>query len=124
MKELLALVGGFLLVIVLPIFLLLCIHFETREQNVSGVAYNVSNESLIGGNTHFSIRASEDTVVTEENQSKYCVPGDSPYKGLINRATEDKDIKLIVKTEKFFTFAWPWTCVDNVTVTEVKAKKE
>ena len=94
-----------------------CIRIEASNQNVSGVAYNVKNDSFISGNTHFSVRASEDTYVSEENKSSYCLPPKSPYIDLVNKAAEDKTIKIVVKTEKVFTLvSAPWVCADNVKV--------
>lgn len=90
------------------------------EQNVSGVVYNTKNNKALSGNTSFSVRASEDTYVSEKNKSSYCLPPNSPYKELVNRAAADKRIKVVVTTSKYFKFKAPWTCVNNVTVTEVK----
>lgn len=95
----------------------MCItHFALSEQVVSGVVYNTKNNNAISGKTTFSVRASEDTYVSEENKSSYCLPKDSPYIDLVNKAAQDKSIKVIVTTSKFFKFAAPWTCVDNVKV--------
>lgn len=93
---------------------------EFSEQNVSGIVYNTTNNSAISGKTKFSVRAAVDTYVSEENQSSYCLPEGSPYKDLVNRAAADKNIKVQVTTEKGFWWAAPWTCIDNVKVTEVK----
>lgn len=102
------------------LFLLFFTKVEFSRQNVSGVAYNVQNDKFISGNTTFSIRAAEDTVVTEENQSSYCLPPNSPYIELVNEAAADKTIKLNITTEKHFTVvSAPWKCVDNVTVKKV-----
>lgn len=91
------------------------------EQNVSGIVYNVKNDTFISGNTHFSVRASEDTYVSEENRSSYCLPPNSPYKALVNEAAENKDIKVVVKTKKMFHVeSAPWVCADNVTVERAK----
>lgn len=93
-------------------------HVEWAEQNVSGIVYNTTNNSVISGNTEFSIRAAVDTYVSEENQSSYCLPPNSPYKELVNKAAANKEIKVQVTTKKGFWFKLPWTCIDNVTVTE------
>lgn len=94
---------------------------EFSEQNVSGIVYNVKNNTFISGNTHFSVRAAVDTLVTEENESSYCLPPNSPYIALVNEAAENKDIKVSVKTKKIFTVeSAPWVCADNVVVTRVK----
>jgi hypothetical protein len=94
--------------------------WEVSEDNVSGIVYNTTNNALISGNTNFSIRAGENTPTTEENKSSYCLPPNSQYKDLVNRAAGDKRIKVQVTTKKGFWWKAPWTCVDNVTVTEVK----
>jgi hypothetical protein len=97
------------------------LRIETSNQNVSGIVYNVKNDGFISGNTTFSVRAAVDTVVTAENESSYCLPGNSPYKALVNEAAENKEIKLVIKTEKmFYVESAPWACADNVTVTRVK----
>ena len=98
--------------------MLLVVRFSGSEQVVSGVVYNTKNNRVFTGKTTFSVRASEDTFVSEENRSSYCLPPGSPYIDLVNRAAEDKDIKVIVRTEKYIKFAAPWTCIDNVTVEE------
>ena len=93
------------------------IRIDISEQNVSGIAYNVENNTFISGNTHFSIRASEDTYVSEENRSSYCLPPNSPYIALVNEAAKDKSINLNIQTEKNFeVVAAPWVCADNVKV--------
>lgn len=97
------------------------IRIEASEQNVSGIVYNVKNNAFISGNTHFSVRAAVDTVVTEENESSYCLPPNSPYIALVNEAAENKEIKLSVKTSKILSVeSAPWVCADNVTVSKVK----
>lgn len=112
---------GFCLVVWGLFWFLPSIRIETSNQNVSGIVYNVKNDGFISGNTTFSVRAAVDTLVTEENESSYCLPGNSPYKTLVNEATENKEIKLVVKTEKMFrVMSAPWECADNVTVTRVK----
>jgi len=93
------------------------IRIAVSEENVSGVAYNVTNNKFISGNTHFSVRASEDTYVSEENRSSYCLPPNSPYKKLVNEAAKDKTIKINVQTDKMFrVVSAPWVCADNVHV--------
>ena len=97
------------------------IRIAISEENVSGIAYNVKNNTFISGNTYFSIRASEDTYVSEENRSSYCLPPNSPYIKLVNEAAVDKSIKINVQTEKNFeVVAAPWVCADNVIVERVK----
>ena len=99
---------------------ILCISFKGSDEVVSGIAYNTKNDGFFTGNTTFSIRAGENTPVTEENKSSYCLPPNSPYKDLVNKAAEDKRIKIVVKAKKYFAIKAPWTCQPNVTVTEVK----
>ena len=94
--------------------------WEWSEDNVSGIVYNTTNNSVVSGNTKFSVRAAVDTYVSEENQSSYCLPPNSQYKDLVNKAAADKNIKVQVTTKKGFWFKAPWTCVDYVTVTEIK----
>lgn len=107
---------GFIALIPMAIFS----QWTFAEENVSGIVYNTTNNGPVAGNTKFSIRASEDTYVSEENKSSYCLPKDSPYKGLVNTAAADKKVKVQVTTKKGFWFKLPWTCIDNVTVTGVK----
>lgn len=111
---------GAILFIVGIVFVLLFVRFQLSNSVVSGIAYNTSNDSFIGGNTHFSVRAGENTPVTEENESSYCLPPDSPYKDLVNRAAQDKSVKIVVTAEKYFAIKAPWVCQPNVKVTEVK----
>lgn len=93
------------------------IRIAISEQNVSGIAYNVKNNTFISGNTHFNVRASEDTYVSEENRSSYCLPPNSPYIKLVNEAAKDKTIKINVQTDKMFrVVSAPWVCADNVHV--------
>ena len=120
MKAFVGFVAAFvilwLLFWVLPSF-----RIATSEQNISGIVYNVSNDDFISGNSHFSVRAAVDTLVTDENESSYCLPGNSPYKTLINKAAEDKNVRVIVRTKKmFYVAANPLVCADNVVVTQVK----
>ena len=115
-------VGAFLtaLLVLAMLFAMFFVRFRTNNEVTSGIAYNTTNDSLIGGNTHFGVRASEQTYTTTENASYYCLPGDSPYKELVNRAAGDKRIKIKVESSKFFAIKAPWTCYPNVVVTEVK----
>jgi len=102
------------------IFLLNGVKIEGSEKNVSGIVYNTRNNQFISGNTAFSIRAGENTPVTPENQSKFCLPPNSEYIELVNKAAADKNIKVNVTTKKIFTIAAPWYCPSNVIVLEVK----
>lgn len=109
------------IVLVVGFFLaLFCVRFSLSNSTASGIAYNTTNDRFISGATRFSLRAGENTPVTEENQSTYCLPPNSPYKDLVNRAAADKRIKIQVDTSKYFAIKAPWVCQDNVKVTEVK----
>jgi len=113
---------GLAVILIIPalIFSALFVRFQSSNSVVSGIAYNTSNDSLFGGNTHFSVRAGENTPVTAENESTYCLPPNSPYKDLVNKAAQDKRIKIVVTADKYFAIQAPWVCNPNVTVTEVK----
>lgn len=111
---------GISLVVLLIVMAMLFLRFKTNNEVVSGIVYNTTNDSLLAGNTKFSVRASENTYVSEENQSSYCLPPNSPYKELVNKAAENKNIKVIVTKTKFIALQAPWTCRDNVKVMEVQ----
>lgn len=105
------------LTIAVPIYLLFSVRLQTSDNVASGVVYNNQNNSIFGGNTYFRVRASENTVVTKENTSKFCLPPNSPYIKLVNEAAKDKNIKVVVTSSKVFTMVpSPWHCVDNVKV--------
>lgn len=105
------------LTIAVPIYLLFSVRLQTSDNVVSGIVYNNQNNSIFGGNTHFRVRASENTVVTKENTSKFCLPPNSPYIKLVNEAAKDKNVKVVVTSSKVFTMVLsPWHCVDNVKV--------
>jgi hypothetical protein len=108
--------------VIAGLFCLLFLSGQPSSERVSGIVYNTKNDGLINGTTTFSVRASESTYVSQENQSSYCLPEGSEYIDLVNRAAEDKTIKVVVTTDKYFAVQAPWTCHDNVTVTEVPAK--
>lgn len=111
----------FVLALVVGFFLLIfCVRFKLSNEVVSGIAYNTTNDRAISGATCFSVRAGENTYVSEENRSSYCLPKNSPYKTLVNKAAADKRIKIEVQAHKYFTVKAPWTVVPNVTVKEVK----
>ena len=120
MKEFLAIVAVFVIAPFLFLWFLLGIRIEPAEQNVSGVVYNTTNNAWLSGNTRFSVRASEDTVVSEENRSSYCLPPGSPYIALVNEAAKNKTMKVSVTTSKVLTVTTPWGCVDNVTVERIQ----
>nr|DAX68920.1 MAG TPA: hypothetical protein [Caudoviricetes sp.] len=105
------------LTVAVPIYLLFSVRLQTSDNVASGIVYNNQNNSIFIGNTYFSIRASENTVVTKENTSKFCLPPNSPYIKLVNEAAKDKNIKVVVTSSKVFTMVLsPWHCVDNVKV--------
>lgn len=105
------------LTVAVPIYLLFSVRLQTSDNVVSGIVYNNQNNSIFTGNTYFSIRASENTVVTGENISRFCLPPNSPYTKLVNEAAKDKNIKVVVTSSKVFTMVLsPWHCVDNVKV--------
>ena len=96
------------------------VRWETSEQNVSGIVYNTRNSEFISGNTSFRIRAGENTPTTPENVSSFCLPPNSEYIELINKAAADKRVKVNITTKKGFWYLAPWKCTPNVIVTEVK----
>lgn len=105
------------LTVAVPIYLLFSVRLQTSETIASGIVYNNQNNSIFTGNTYFRIRASENTIVTKENISKFCLPPNSPYIKLVNEAAKDKNIKVVVTSSKVFTMVpSPWHCVDNVKV--------
>jgi len=105
------------LTIAVPIYLLFSVRLQTSDNVASGIVYNNQNNSIFTGNTYFRIRASENTVVTGENISRFCLPPNSPYIKLVNEAAKDKNIKVVVTSSKVFTMVpSPWHCVDNVKV--------
>lgn len=106
------------IIMLIPFFIFTGIKFS--NETVSGIAYNTTNDRFISGATMFSVRASEATYVNENTKSTYCLPPNSPYKALVNRAAADKRIKIVVSDRKHFVVKAPWTCYDSVTVTEVK----
>jgi hypothetical protein len=111
------LITAFIVLLILAIFF---VRLQLSNGVVSGIVYNTSHDSLIGGNTHFSVRAGENTPVTKENESKFCLPPNSPYKELIIRAAKDKRVKVEVESKQHFSLQAPWVCVNNVVVAEVK----
>lgn len=112
--------GLIIFVIAGLVFAALFVRLQTSNEVTSGIAYNTTNDALISGNTDFSVRAGENTPVTTENQSTYCLPPNSPYKDLVNKAAADKNVKITVTSGKYFAIQWPWECNSNVVVTEVK----
>lgn len=109
------------LMIVVPIYCILSVRLQTSETIASGIVYNNQNNSIFTGNTYFRIRASENTIVTGENISRFCLPPNSPYIKLVNEAAKDKNIKVVVTSSKVFTMVLsPWHCADNVKVERLK----
>jgi type IV secretory pathway protease TraF len=117
--ELVVALFGFLFVVAIigSIVLLPFLKWQKSEELVSGIVYNNTNDGWPVGNTKFSVRASTDTYVSEENQSTYCLPSNSPYISLVKKAAADKNIKVVVTKKKVFTLAMPWSCINNVEVT-------
>ncbi len=116
-----ALFGLAILFLVALMSLVIFSRWEISEDNVSGIVYSTTNNAAISGNTDFKVRASVDAYIDKDtNESAYCLPPNSPYKALVNKAAADKNIKVQVTTKKGFWFKAPWTCIDNVTVREVK----
>lgn len=118
-----ALVVTLALVILAPILVIpltIFSQWDLSEDNVSGIVYSTTNNGFIAGNTNFKVRAGVDTYINEKNESSYCLPRNSQYKELVNKAAADKTVKVQVTTHKGFWFKAPWTCIGNVTVTEVK----
>lgn len=113
--------GIFIVLLIISVLLVpFVVRFKLSNEVVSGIAYNTTNNRFISGATKFSVRAGENTPTDETNRSTFCLPPNSPYKDLVNRAAGDKQIKIKVEAKKFFTVKAPWTCQPNVTVTEVK----
>ena len=110
-----------ILIVIMPIYLLFSVRIQLSDNVVSGIVYNNQNNSIFGGKTLFSVRALENTVVTKENVSNFCLPPNSPYIKLVNEAARDKNIKVVVTSSKVFTImSSPWQCVDNVKVERLK----
>jgi hypothetical protein len=69
------------------VFALFFVRFQLSNQIVSGIVYNTTNDRFISNATCFSVRAGENTPVTDENQSSYCLPPNSEYKEIVNKAS-------------------------------------
>lgn len=111
----------FVFLLILVVFIApFVVRFKLSNETVSGIVYNTTNDRFISSATCFSVRASENTYVSEENRSSYCLPPNSPYKELVNKAAADKRVKVRVDANKYFTVKAPWTVYPNVKVTEVK----
>jgi maltodextrin utilization protein YvdJ len=107
-------------IILLPVGAVFTVRFKLSNETTAGIAYNTTNDRFISGATQFNVRAGENTPTDENNVSSYCLPPNSPYKALVNRAAADKRVKITVTAKKYFTVKAPWTCQPNVVVTEVK----
>lgn len=101
-------------------FLMTFVGVQLANERVSGIVYNTTNDRAISGATKFSIRASESTYTNQSNESTYCLPPNSPYIKLVNKAAEDKRIKVRVLAHKFIAIKAPWTCAPNITVQKVQ----
>ncbi len=113
--------GLFVFLIIVAVLLVpFVVRFKMSNSVVSGIAYNTSNNRFISNATQFSVRAGENTPVDDTNRSTFCLPPNSPYIDIVNRAAKDKRIKIEVEAKKYFTLKAPWTCQPNVTVKEVK----
>lgn len=121
-KGYIEVIGGLMVLLLILgfVFAIFFVRFKLSNETVSGIVYNTTNERFISSATCFSVRAGENTPVTEENQSSYCIPPHSPYYELVNRAAADKRVKVTVTAKKYFTVKAPWTVYPNVTVVEVK----
>lgn len=108
------------LFVLLWAFAALFVRFQLSNSTTSGIVYNTTNDRFISGATCFGVRASEATYVNEETKSTYCLPPNSPYKALVNKAAADKRVRVTVVTSKYFAVQLPWTVYPNVKVTEVK----
>lgn len=109
-----------LLFIVALVFAMFFVRFKLSNETVSGIVYNTTNDRFISGATCFGVRASEATYVNEETKSTYCIPKNSEYKDLVNKAAADKRVKVTVTAKKYFTVKAPWTVYPNVTVSEIE----
>jgi|GEM_PF-989758 len=102
-------------------FALFFVRFKLSNERVSGIIYNTTNDRALSGATCFYVRAGENTYVDENNTSSYCLPKGSKYIPLVNKAAEDKRIKVVVVAHKYsLTVKAPWTVLPNVTVSELK----
>jgi len=121
--ELAAVIGIlFFLALFLSMFI---VRFKASQSDVSGIVYNTEFNHLLSGKTTFSVRASVDTYIYHDqngntNESDFCLPKNSPYTTLIKQAAANKNIKVDVVANKYFTVQAPWTCRNNVVVTQVK----
>ncbi len=108
----------FILALFLSMFLsIFFLRFQTSQSVVSGIVYDTTNNNFISGNTTFCIRAGINTYVgSQTNQTCYCLPPHSPYINLINKAAQDKTIKVIVTSNPYIVIQSPFTCRANTKV--------
>ena len=107
-----------LFLIVAFFFAIFFVRFKASQSVVSGIVYNTEVGHAISGNTTFSVRASVDTYVSQNNESNFCLPPHSPYLALVEKAAADKNIKVQVTANKYFAIQSPFTCHRNVIVQE------
>lgn len=112
----------FALVIGLPVIALF-VRVQTSNEVVSGIVYDATFNSFLGNKTCFKVRASENMAVSETTSSTYCLNDESPYKAIIEKASRDKSVKVVVKRNKFFGLVSPFRAVDNVEVEEIKKEQ-
>jgi hypothetical protein len=111
----------FVLLLVIAFFFgVFFVRFKLSNEVVSGIVYNTTNDRAISGATCFYVRAGENTPVDENNTSNYCLPKNSQYKALVNKAAADKRVKVTVEAHKYFTVKAPWSVYPNVTVKEIE----
>lgn len=101
-------------------FLIFFVRFHASQSEVSGIVYNTEANHLVNGNTTFSVRAGIDTYVGSQNQSNFCLPPHSPYTALVEKAANNKNIKVDITANKYFAIQSPFTCRANVIVKEIK----
>lgn len=111
---------GILVILYIILWLPLSIKWETSEDLVSGIVYDNTNSDMFTGNSHFKIRASVEMNADAGTSRTYCLPSDSQYIPLVKKAAADKNVKVVVETRKSFKIMQPWSCNNNVIVTEQK----
>lgn len=111
-------IGGVVVVvtIVVAVTVPLIIDVNFGDNVASGVVYNASFNKWPSGRATFGIRATENTVITQENASTFCLPKGSKYTELIRKAAEDKSVKLVVEKKSGIYWHVIFGCSDNVIV--------
>lgn len=118
------LLGLFAIALVIGFPLLaLFVRVQTSNEVVSGIVYDATFNSFLGNKTCFKVRASEAMAVSEYTSSTYCLNDESPYKAIVEKASRDKSVKVVVKRNKFFGLVSPFRAVDNVEVEEIKKEQ-